>query len=326
MQVESQNSGAFPPYQLLAEGYLREGERKSEKLIGIYRKTQSHSWDGEKILAELIEKHGPIKIDRQKRVHLAELFSVLMWGELAAWNIAADLALELNDVDAKMAATGQVFDEARHFHTLRSYLKYLDVEIPKLDAYTVILLRTLLEEKVIAHKILGMQLLVENIASNLFRAISELEVEPVLCDLLPYFVRDESRHVGLGVTYLPRVVSDYGRFETFRFRMFEGKINILIGWAGRILLPHIEGLGIDYNALNRDTFRMYSNALHELTKLPDGRPAKAIVAVTQQQAEEAIDLFIPLPGSELPAWRKNIIDRLDRAAQIGNRMLTWLVD
>jgi hypothetical protein len=38
----------------------------------------------------------------------------LMWGELAAWIVAVELAEHIDEPDAKMAVTSQVFDEARH--------------------------------------------------------------------------------------------------------------------------------------------------------------------------------------------------------------------
>ena len=55
----------------------------------------------------------------------------------------------------------------------------------------------------IVDKLLGMQLIVESVAVTLFRSVAQAGVEPVLSELLPYFERDEARHVGLGVLYLP---------------------------------------------------------------------------------------------------------------------------
>src|SRR5262245_44989566 len=111
---------------------------------------------------------------------------MILWGELAAWNVSADLALELEDIEAKMAATGQTFDEARHFYTMRDYLLELGVDIPSLDGYTQAVLRELLSTKDVVRKLLGMQLLVENVAVNLFRTVASAKVEPVLSGLLPY--------------------------------------------------------------------------------------------------------------------------------------------
>lgn len=51
----------------------------------------------------------------------------------------------LEDVNAKMAATGQVFDEARHFAVLRDYLRRAGVELPPLNPYGRRLLTGLLD-------------------------------------------------------------------------------------------------------------------------------------------------------------------------------------
>jgi hypothetical protein len=48
-----------------------------------------------------------------------------MWGELAAWKISAQLADELEPLEAKLAATSQVHDEARHFYVMHDYLDAL---------------------------------------------------------------------------------------------------------------------------------------------------------------------------------------------------------
>src|SRR5689334_8015209 len=115
-------SFSFPPYHLLDPDYVAEAQSKLRKLENLYHKTHAFSWDGKQVLAELQKKHGGIQLPVEKRAHIARIFSVILWGELAAWNVSADLALALEDVEAKMAATAQVYDEARHFFTMRDYL------------------------------------------------------------------------------------------------------------------------------------------------------------------------------------------------------------
>jgi hypothetical protein len=110
----------FPPHELLTLAPRRDVESatvKTKRLERLYHLTREHAWDGKAVLGALIEKYGPPGKNMPENVRrpLARLLTVLMWGELAAWNISADLALGIDDVDAKMAATGQVFDEARHF-------------------------------------------------------------------------------------------------------------------------------------------------------------------------------------------------------------------
>jgi hypothetical protein len=52
-----------------------------------------------------------------------------------------------------------------------------------------------------------MQLTIETIALTLFQHVRELRVEPVLADLLPYYERDEARHVGLGTQLVPALMA-----------------------------------------------------------------------------------------------------------------------
>src|SRR5207244_3359904 len=156
---------------------------------------------------------------------IGRVFSIILWGELAAWNVAADVAEALEDVEAKMAASGQVFDEARHFYTMRDYLLELDIEIPPLDSYTRAVLIDVLETPSLVEKLIGMQLLVENVAVNLFREVAHGGVEPVLSELMPYFERDEARHVALGVLYLPAQLKRLTRLEAMRLQVFQLKVN-----------------------------------------------------------------------------------------------------
>ena len=60
----------------------------------------------------------------------------------------------------------------------------------------------------LAKKLLGMQLTVETIALVIFQRVRELEVEPVLTELMPYYERDEARHVGLGVQLVPQMMNE----------------------------------------------------------------------------------------------------------------------
>src|ERR1700753_3868413 len=122
----------WPPYQLMERDHLARAQEKYARLERLYHVGAQKAWDGKQVLADLLRQHGGIRISDEKRRSLAEVFSTILWGELAAWSISADLALQLEDTEAKMAATSQVFDEARHFYVLRDYLLALDVEGPPL--------------------------------------------------------------------------------------------------------------------------------------------------------------------------------------------------
>src|SRR5207237_1369938 len=69
--------------------------------------------------------------------------------------------------------------------------------------------------------------------------------EPALSELMPYFERDEARHVGLGVLYLPGHLSKLSRLEAMRLQVFQVKINTFIVWGTILLRDSFEALGID---------------------------------------------------------------------------------
>ena len=178
-------------------------QARTDTVARIYHKGHEQAWDGRAVLDELVAKHGGIHFPDDKREAFSAVASVLLWGELAAWSISADLALKLEDTPAKMAASSQVFDEARHFYVLRDYLWRAGLPVSKLGGWSRRLLVELLETENLLYKVVGMQLLVESTAVVMFRKIAEAKIEPVLTELLYYFERDEARHVGLGVLTLP---------------------------------------------------------------------------------------------------------------------------
>ena len=81
----------FPPYELLDGWELRAAD-KTHRLERLYHQTQARSWDPRAMLDELEKRHGGIHVPEDKREALGHVFTVILWGELAAWNIAADLA------------------------------------------------------------------------------------------------------------------------------------------------------------------------------------------------------------------------------------------
>jgi hypothetical protein len=106
-----------------------------------------------------------------------------------------------------------------------------------------------LETDDLATKLLGMQLLVETLALTIFQSVRELEVEPVLTELMRYYERDEARHVGLGMQYLPTLLAKMPRRKIMRLVTFQVHI---MAWALaelRVLRPDFEVLGIDPRAI-----------------------------------------------------------------------------
>src|SRR5262249_61689298 len=100
---------AWPPYHLMRRDYLAEAQAKYKRLERLYHVGAQKAWDGKKVLADLLAKHGGIRLDPAKKRALAEIFSTILCGELAAWSISADLALQLEATEAKMAPPSPAF-------------------------------------------------------------------------------------------------------------------------------------------------------------------------------------------------------------------------
>jgi hypothetical protein len=285
----------FPPYELL-DGWALRAADKTHRLERLYHQTQARSWDPRAVLDELVAKHGGIHLPDDKREAIGHVFSVILWGELAAWNIAADLARSLPDVDAKMAATGQVFDEARHFTVLRDYFERARIVMPPLNPFGRRVLVRILETESVLEKLYGMQLLVENLALAIFKRVAESRIEPVLSDLLEYVERDEARHVALGVMYLPKLLAKATPLERAHNWAFNMELFLLTIGGGELLDPHFAALGIDHRQLGATAQRLHEQVLKQMAEdsgLPPGQHLKGAYGLSRRQQQWMLDFLHP---------------------------------
>jgi hypothetical protein len=233
------------PYDMFDEIRSCTDARAARKLAEVYHKGQKHVWDGRKVLDDLRHKHGEITLSDEKKHALLKILAVLLWGELAAWKISADLALHLEPLEAKMAATAQAHDEARHFYVMYEYMSLLgDVPHELGDAAEAVLMGTL-QTRDLTRKLMGMQLMIEPMALTLFQLIRRHEIDPLLGELLVLYQRDEARHVALGVLHLPKLLRAMGPVEavglwTWQFRQFWREFSLV-----RELEDELSVLGID---------------------------------------------------------------------------------
>ena len=194
------------PFDMFALERSADEARRHDKLRHIYHRGQDLAWDGREVLRELVAKHGGIHVPPDKAQSLSKVFEIILWGEMAAWKVSAELADEIEPLEAKMAATAQAHDEARHFYVMYDYLKLLGYTPTRIDPFSQRVLDVTLGARRLAHKLLGMQLMLETIALTIFAEVRESRIEPVLSDLLLYYEKDEARHVGLGTQFLPTLL------------------------------------------------------------------------------------------------------------------------
>ncbi len=257
------------PLEALTVENLEARTHRLQKLENLYHKGQSLAWDGQKILAQLVKKHGGVRVGDEKKEAIANVFTIILWGELAAWEVASFLAERIRDSsEAKMAATIQTFDEARHYYVMRDYLRLLDIPLPEPNAFVKSMLVQLISTDSVLMKLVGMQLFVEHVAVHLFKAMAEVRAEPVLAELMPYFGRDEARHVGLGKLYLPEVLSRITRREALELQAYQ---LWLMGFMQLSIEYHrkdAEVLGIDLQESLRRSLREQTRMLDEIASHP----------------------------------------------------------
>ena len=247
------------PYGMFDVHYTDRESRRAKRMESIYHVGQDRIWDGRRVLSDLIARHGRPRIGERERAALSQIFSVIMWGELAAWKISAQLADVIVPLEAKLAASSQVHDEARHFYVMHDYLEALGHEPPELDYWSKRVLTMTLGTKSLAKKLLGMQLTIETIALTIFQRVRELAVEPVLTELLPFYERDEARHVGLGIQLLPALVAKMSYAERIDLAIFHLDLYGSAVMSLKSLEPALESIGVDPRSILAIGFRKQSD-------------------------------------------------------------------
>ncbi len=318
----------FPPYELIDRDIVSLTEERTRKLARIYHVATDQVWDGRKVLADLVERHGGIRFPEDRKPAMGKVASVLLWGELAAWSISADIALKLEDTDAKMAASSQVFDEARHFYVLRDYLWQAGIEVPRLGGFSRRLLVDLLETDNLLHKVVGMQLLVEAVALSLFKMIAQARLEPVLSDLLPYFERDEARHVGLGVLTLPQALPQLSELDAARLWLYQLRVQLLMLAGGLTMRSTWTELGVDQSRLQMYSFELYADIYARLRRKDGEDDAASDGAVrglfkVSREGQMRLNrfLFPKGPREQWPRWQSAALRTLTSLADRGDRWL-----
>ena len=257
-----------------------------------------------------------------------------MWGELAAWRISAELADELDSYEAKMAATSQAHDEARHFYTMYDYLVALDAVPDRLDPFAQKLLEEVMNADHLAKKLMGMRWW-NPLRSLCFTLLKNWRSS--LCSrFLPYFEKDEARHVALGVQYLPALLKNATPLERldlwfFQLRLVSYEVMSMRGLAGDMLKLGVPprdlvkvGMGKQLAALEllfeeqevtKDIpiaiLNRYALALTELT-LPhldedpslELRVKRAINSLLGREKTESVDLVPEVAEKDIPLMRK----------------------
>jgi hypothetical protein len=301
------------PYDMFDHLHTAAEARRARRMESIYHVGQNRIWNGREVLEDLVKKHGKPRVTDAQRRGLARVFSIIMWGELAAWKISAQLADALEPLEAKLAASSQVHDEARHFYVMHDYLEALGEHPERMDFFARRVVELTLGTPNLCKKLLGMQLTIETIALTIFQCVRELEVEPVLSELLTYYERDEARHVGLGIQIVPTLIGKMSLAERAEIGLFQ--LNLL--FSTLLSLKSMEkdllSIGVDPRQILAIGFRKHDE-IHKMIRAefpawPEDPPvARAFEGLCELLfPTEGHDADVPLPtrlAHATQVWRR----------------------
>ncbi len=194
------------------------------------------SWDGSMIdidnellmLPQILKAMGadPETRGRAAAHELAYVFSQLLHGEQAALQICGQLTNVCPTIDAKLYASSQVADEARHVEVIAKLLERKLGTLYPVGPTLKELLDQLLTAPTWKTKTLGMQTLFEGMAVAVFDGLGKASRTTLLTDILRRVKVDEARHTAFGILTMRRVMreaSDEERaeLEDFAFSILE---------------------------------------------------------------------------------------------------------
>ncbi len=139
--------------------------------------------------------------------------SQFLHGEQGALICTAKIVETVPWYDAKLYASTQVVDEARHVEV---FARYLDEKLGgsyQINAHLRMLLDDIVNDSRWDMTYLGMQIMVEGLALAAFGNMQQMTTEPLLKKLLRYVMSDEARHVAFGVLSLQEVYKEMSDAE-----------------------------------------------------------------------------------------------------------------
>lgn len=137
------------------------------------------------------------------RQHMTSyILSNFLHGEQGALLATSQIVASAPTTDAKMYASAQVFDEARHVEAYDRYLTQKVGLVYPPSSHLKQLLDTVLTDSRWDFKFLGMQILVEGVALGAFGLIHNTAQEPLIKRITHLIMQDEARHVAFGVMSL----------------------------------------------------------------------------------------------------------------------------
>jgi hypothetical protein len=131
--------------------------------------------------------------------------------------------------------------------------------------------------------------------------VRELDVEPVLSALLPYYERDEARHVGLGIQMLPSLIASMSYAQRVELAVFHLDLYGSAVMSLKSLEPALTSIGVDPRSILAIGFRKQNDIdtmfREEFPSWPLDPPEKRVFA-------GLCELLFPTGGSLTPVGKR----------------------
>ena len=195
-------------------------DEERQDLLRLYEKGKRMQWDAKKRIdwsqeldpenpqqlpdeifplygSRLYDKMSPTEKAEARRHYQAWITSQFLHGEQGALICAAKVVQQVPDMEAKLYASTQVIDEARHVEAFKMLLEKFGVCYPVTDPLKE-LLSQVISDKRWDVTYLGMQVVVEGLALAAFAGIRDYAQNPLAASVNAYVMEDEARHVAFG--------------------------------------------------------------------------------------------------------------------------------
>ena len=277
----------FSPYDRKNLDSLRE----HPKLANSIRGSKKQFWNDDDVFEEILKKHGGIQASPEQKKAIASLMSIIFYGEIVAMHTSSQLVGMMPDLAAQFVAAFQTMEESKHVSAMAKYLDALGVELPEINPWAKKLLEQIRGETDPAAKLVGMNLIVENVAHGIFTTLQDSFDEPVLRDLLHYIDLDEVKHVALARNYLPRVLKGVGPIRRARILAMQVYWNYLMFRAQDQIMRDSKELYIDWNAQMKKDFRDWRQMYKELP--PEAQRISLVKPPNKEWGDKIADFFMP---------------------------------
>lgn len=210
--------------------------------------------------------------DEKRRIswwrHALEI-SEILHGEQGALLVASQLVSCMPTLEAKLFASSQVFDEARHVEFFSRYLREMVGQIHPPSKELKRLIELMVNEPRWDMKFIACQILIESLAMAKFQEIRHSTQVPVLAFAIDYIAADEARHVKFGTEFLKDYLAGLSAPELAERSDFvldnvlrlANSLNIYTriaesyGWDVAALRHHLRQYRVRHPEINRNRFR-----------------------------------------------------------------------